>query len=83
MKKPDVNRLQRAAEHIQTAILYIEKVYLHVESWQGYRTKQHLNALRDEYVSLKTFADLMQREPNFQHRNWLTIEKTKFIDKSN
>lgn len=70
MKKPDINRLQRAAEHIQAAIKHLEKVYLHTESWQGYRTRQHLEALREEYISLKTFADLMEREPDFQHKNW-------------
>ena len=70
MKKPDINRLQRAAEHIQAAIIHLEKVYLHTESWQGYRTRQHLEALREEYISLKTFADLMEREPDFQHKNW-------------
>ena len=70
MKKPDINRLQRAAEHIQAAIIHLEKVYLHTESWQGYRTNQHLDTLQEEYISLKTFADLMEREPDFQHRDW-------------
>ncbi len=70
MKKPDVNRLQRAAEHIDAAIIHLEKVYLRTESWQEYRTRQHLDALREEYISLKTFADLMEREPDFQNREW-------------
>ena len=70
MKKPDINRLQRAAEHIQAAIIHLEKEYLHTESWQGYRTRQYLDALREEYISLKTFADLMEREHDFQHRDW-------------
>ncbi len=70
MKKPDINRLQRAAEHIQAAIIHLEKVHCHVESWQEYRTGQHMDALRGEYTSLKTFADLMEREPDFQHRGW-------------
>ncbi len=70
MKKPDINRLNRAAEHIQAAITHLEKVYEKAESWQEYRTKQHLNALREEYSSLKGFANLMEREPDFQHREW-------------
>lgn len=70
MKKPDINRLQMAAEHIQAAIIHLGNVYLHTESWQGYRTRQHLDALREEYISLKKFADLMEREPDFQHRDW-------------
>lgn len=70
MKKQDVNRLQRAAKHIQAAIIHLEKVYLHTESWQGYRTRHHLDALREEYISLKTFANLMERKPDFQHRDW-------------
>lgn len=70
MKQADVNRLNRAVEHIEAAIVHLEKVKEHVESWQLYRTKQHLDNLKYELQSVNAFASLMEKEPDFQHKDW-------------
>lgn len=70
MRTPDINRLNRAADHIEAALVHLEKVYENAESWQEYRTKQHLTVLKEEHSSLKAFAGLMKEDPDFQHRDW-------------
>lgn len=70
MKQADINRLKRAAEHLDAALVHLDKVYEHTESWQSYRTNQHLKAIEREAVTLRQFADLMQKEPNFIHKDW-------------
>ena len=70
MRTPDINRLNRAADHIEAALVHLEKVYENTESWQKYGTGQHLTALREELSSLKNFSGLMKKDQTYQHRDW-------------
>ena len=70
MKQADINRLKRAAKHLDAALVYLNKVYEHTESWQSYRIKQHIKAINFEAITLDLFVDLMQKEPNYIHKDW-------------
>ena len=70
MRTPDINRLNRAADHIEAALVHLEKVYENAESWQRYRTDQQLTALREELSSLKIFSGLMKKDPTYQQQGW-------------
>ena len=62
MKQADINRLKRAAEHIDAALVHLDKVFNNTEGWQRYRTRQHAQTLESEAV--------MQQDPNFEHKDW-------------
>jgi hypothetical protein len=70
MKQADINRLKRAAEHLDAALVHLDKVFNNTEGWQRYRTQQHAKAIQDEAVTLRYFANLMQQDPNFKHKDW-------------
>ena len=69
MKQADINRLKRAAEHIDAALVHLDKVFNNTEGWQRYRTRQHAQTLESEAVTLRYFANLMQQDPNFENKN--------------
>ena len=70
MKQADINRLKRAAEHIDAALVHLDKVFNNAEGWQRYRTRQHAQTLENEAVTLRYFINLMHEVPNFENKNW-------------
>ena len=70
MKQADINRLKRAAEHIDAAFVHLDKVFNNTEGWQRYRTRQHAQTLESEAVTLRYFINLMHEDPNFENKNW-------------
>ena len=70
MKQADINRLKRAAEHIDAALVHLDKVFNNTEGWQRYRTRQHAQTLESEAVTLRYFINLMHEDPNFEHKDW-------------
>lgn len=70
MKQADINRLNRATEHLKAAIVHMEKVRENTEGWQAYRAKQHLDALCDEKQGMESFLHCMRDDPDFQHKDF-------------
>lgn len=70
MKQADINRLKRAAEHIDAALVHLDKVLNNTERWQRCRTRQHAITLQNEATKLRYFAYLMEENPNFERKDW-------------
>lgn len=70
MRQPDINRLSRAIEHVEAAIVHLEKVREKTEGWQRYRTNQHLDSLMYERTQMEVFLDTMKAEPDYQRQNY-------------